>query len=580
MNCSKCGEPFNLSDRLPFNLCVSEHTACAQCAESLKSCPLCSSNSAIDRATGTTSPATPRGNRYPKISSDQIDLLDLIYEGESCDLYTAECFKLPVAVKMVPLTNKARLLAEMKTLLRLTHPAVLRVYGLSFWEDRIGIVMERASSSLSIPNSLSYRTVEYAKQICHAVNFLHSKFVVHGDLNPENVLVVDQEVRIAVFEISTVSRSDLMTLRYTAPEVLENSFTPQSDVYSLGILLYELFRNKHAFEGMPVPSIVEAKRREISLPFDGTIPDELFDVISRCLSADPAQRPELSVIIEILQNLNLPKEQILPETINQLHTENTSLKNPLEISQNQSQTSDFSLENVPQTSTNISSSAPSSSTRNVLGNSQHSSNFNEDQRMLQLRMGELLKEMGSGNTPSVVLSHKHIGDDGATYLAEALMANATVTNVDLSHNNIGNYGVTSLAEALIVNATVTNVNLSHNNIGDDGVKALAEALKTNATVTSVNLSHNNIGDDGAKALSEALKVNATIRTVNLNSNFIGNEGVEALSKALTVNSKIIIYHLGVSRHQFRTMSPLRCLLNVFILGFFFCLLCAIFLMFF
>ncbi|KAL0243098.1 hypothetical protein GEMRC1_005659 [Eukaryota sp. GEM-RC1] len=144
----------------------------------------------------------------------------------------------------------------MNLLVQLNHPAVLRVYGLCSWEERIGIVMERASSCLPSPNSFSFLTVEYAKELCQGVRYLHSKSVVHGDLKPGNVLVVDDRIRIADFGTSrniesttTIPRTAAITLRYAAPEQLDDSVTPQSDIYSIGIILYELFQKKKLFKG-------------------------------------------------------------------------------------------------------------------------------------------------------------------------------------------------------------------------------------------------------------------------------------------------------------------------------------------
>ncbi|KAL0237929.1 hypothetical protein GEMRC1_012403 [Eukaryota sp. GEM-RC1] len=244
MDCFSCCKPFNLSKRLPLLLCDFGHTACAHCASSLKQCPICRTDSPL------LIEAARKGDLCPEIPANQIKLFNKIDEGGFAVVYAAEWFQLPVAVKMISLTEKGRLKLqkEMNLLIQLNHPAVLRVYGLCFWEDRIGIVMERASSSLLSPNSFSFLTVEYAKQLCQGVSFLHSKAVVHGDLKPGNVLLVDNRVRIADFGTSrniesttTVPRNNAMTVRYAAPEQFDNQMTPQSDIYSIGIMLYELF---------------------------------------------------------------------------------------------------------------------------------------------------------------------------------------------------------------------------------------------------------------------------------------------------------------------------------------------------
>ncbi|KAL0251113.1 hypothetical protein GEMRC1_000327 [Eukaryota sp. GEM-RC1] len=320
MDCFNCCNSFNLSDRLPLLLCELGHTICSDCASSLNHCPICRkkclSQKNVNFALRDLVEAARNGDLCPEIPSDQVELLDQIAEGGCAVVYAAEWCKLPVAVKMVSLTEKGRikLKKEMNLLVHLNHPAVLRVYGLCSWEDRIGIVMERASSSLPSPNSFSFTTVEYAKELCQGVSYLHRKSVVHGDLKPGNVLMVDNRIRIADFGTSrnialtsTVPKTAAMTVKYAAPEQFDNIATPLSDVYSLGVVLYELFQNKEAFEGMSMYGLLGAKQRGVRLPFDKTVPAQLANVIQQCLNADPILRPKISQIIKILESLNLPK---------------------------------------------------------------------------------------------------------------------------------------------------------------------------------------------------------------------------------------------------------------------------------
>ncbi|KAL0240951.1 hypothetical protein GEMRC1_006187 [Eukaryota sp. GEM-RC1] len=171
--------------------------------------------------------ASRDGDLCPQIPSDQILLGEKIAEGGFAIVYAAKWIDMPVAVKMVSLTEKGRvrLQLEMNLLFNLQHPSILRVFGLSFFDDTIGIVMEKASSSLPSPSSLSPLTLRYAKELCLAVKFLHLKSVVHGDLKPLNILLVDNQIRVADFgtsrnlaATSRVTRSNAMTPKYAAPE--------------------------------------------------------------------------------------------------------------------------------------------------------------------------------------------------------------------------------------------------------------------------------------------------------------------------------------------------------------------------
>lgn len=126
---------------------------------------------------------------------------------------------------------------------------------------------------------------------------------------------------------------------------------------------------------------------------------------------------------------------------------------------------------------------------------------------------------------------------GATHIARALPANATLTKLDLDSNKIDDDGATALADGLVSNATLTSLKLWFNRIGDEGAAALANGLKRNATLTRLELDYNKIGDRGATALAAALRGNAVVKNLRLCHNrSIGDQGAAALADALTVKT--------------------------------------------
>ncbi|KAL0238118.1 hypothetical protein GEMRC1_012591 [Eukaryota sp. GEM-RC1] len=435
----------------------------------------------------------------------------------------------------------------MSLLVQLNHPAVLRVYGLSYWEDRIGIVMERASSSLPCPNSFSSVTVEYAKQLCHGISYLHSKSVVHGDVKPENVLIVDDRIRIADFgtsrniaSTSTVPNPEALTVRYAAPEQFNNTVSPQSDVYSIGVVLYELFQNKEAFEGMNFYGIVGAKQRGVPLSFDSTIPDTLANVISRCLMTDPVQRPEIDELIEVLENLSVSKEQDLIEIYDPPLSEPLVTFESFPNSFNNSTLSENTTETLIKYTTNLSNASPS--IQEIPENKQninHSIPLQTEQcSTLEPELQKVLAEIKENRAPTTTLNGKSVGIEGVRALVGVLKVNNSVTNVNLRFNSIDAVGATALAELFKVNTVLTNIDLYGNRIKDEGATALADALTINTRLTSVALANNSIGNIGASALAKALTVNNTLTNLNLYGNSIGNSGAIELAKALTINTTL------------------------------------------
>ncbi|KAL0230876.1 hypothetical protein GEMRC1_010281 [Eukaryota sp. GEM-RC1] len=307
MECFSCFESFNLSDRIPLLICGEGHTTCSECSAKIVKCPLCATNCPEERKVNFALKDLVEASRNDRSRKR-------IAEGGFAVVYAAKWFDLPVAIKMVSLSEKGKLKLkqELNLLINLNHPSILRVFGISFFQDSIGIVMERASSAIPSPNSLTSSTLRYAKELCQAVKFLHLKSVVHGDLKPANILLVDNHVRVADFGTSKnlsatsfISRANAMTPKYAAPEQFDSDPTPFSDIYSLGIVLYEVLTGKEAFEGYQMMKIFGAKMSGKPLPFDKSTPICLQDLIMKCMNTEPLLRPKINEIIEILNNVEV-----------------------------------------------------------------------------------------------------------------------------------------------------------------------------------------------------------------------------------------------------------------------------------
>jgi len=198
---------------------------------------------------------------------------------------------------------------ELKTARKISHKNVGRMYelmedgGLHFitmeyvsGQDLKGLIRQSAPLSVS-------RTIKVTKQICEGLAEAHRQGVVHRDLKPSNIMI-DREgdIKIMDFGIArslkekgiTGARVMIGTPEYMSPEQVEAKDVDQrSDIYSLGIMLYEMTTGKLPFEGDTALAVAMKHKGETPKPpkvFNLQIPDDLNSVILKCLEKEKEDR--------------------------------------------------------------------------------------------------------------------------------------------------------------------------------------------------------------------------------------------------------------------------------------------------
>ncbi|KAL0241814.1 hypothetical protein GEMRC1_007049 [Eukaryota sp. GEM-RC1] len=176
----------------------------------------------------------------------------------------------------------------------LSHPFVLRVFGITRLPQHIGILMELGSGHLPVPTSLSPTTLAQAIDICSAVKYLHSKGIVHHDIKPQNIIIVNSQVKLAEFG-SSRTNSDTSSLqvscKYTPPEAFNKIF----DLVSQFIVWGYCF--------MKFVEAVLAKQQEHLLSFPEGFPVPISSLINKCLSVDPSERPSINDVLKELKDI-------------------------------------------------------------------------------------------------------------------------------------------------------------------------------------------------------------------------------------------------------------------------------------
>jgi serine/threonine-protein kinase len=256
---------------------------------------------------------------------DRYRIVGLLGKGGMGEVYRADDLRLeqPVALKFIPPGLEAdrerleRFYNEVRTARQVTHPAVCRVYDIGDVEGQHFLSMEfvdgenLASLQRRIGRLAADKALDIAKQLCAGVAAAHEKGVLHRDLKPENVMVDGQgKVRITDFGLAGLEDSirgdDVRsgTPAYMSPEQLAGlEVTAKSDVYSLGLVLYELFTGRKAFEGKTYAELVRKHRDERPMDPSLLVPDidpAVERTILRCVEKDAARRPASARTVSVL----------------------------------------------------------------------------------------------------------------------------------------------------------------------------------------------------------------------------------------------------------------------------------------
>ena len=189
----------------------------------------------------------------------------------------------------------------------LQHPNVVGIFDRGAFGDTYFIAMEYVDGpSLKdlVKGGMGTKdAIDFTRQILTAARFAHRKGIVHRDLKPQNVLIDDEgRARVADFGIAragensdiTATGSVMGTAQYISPEQAQGKpTTPRSDIYSIGVILYEALTGRVPFEGdsavaVALKQVSEAPRRPSAI--NPNVPPALDAVVMRALAKDPDAR--------------------------------------------------------------------------------------------------------------------------------------------------------------------------------------------------------------------------------------------------------------------------------------------------
>ncbi|XP_030457086.2 serine/threonine/tyrosine-protein kinase HT1 [Syzygium oleosum] len=245
-----------------------------------------------------------------------------------------------VAVKMVRIPNQnedtralleQQFKSEVALLSRLFHPNIVQFIAACKKPPVYCIITEYMSQgnlrmylNKKEPYSLSIETIlRLALDISRGMEYLHSQGVIHRDLKSNNLLLNDEmRVKVADFGTSCLetqcqeSKGNKGTYRWMAPEMIkEKPYTRKVDVYSFGIVLWELTTALLPFQGMtPVQAAFAVAEKNDRPPLPESCQPALAHLIKRCWAANPSKRPDFSDIVAVLEKYDECVKEGLPLT--------------------------------------------------------------------------------------------------------------------------------------------------------------------------------------------------------------------------------------------------------------------------
>ena len=307
MRCPNCGEPQ-----------PDTWTRCAACGCDFDGPTLATApTETLSRRPERVERPLPRQRFVPGLVIEKrYRILGLLGKGGMGEVYRADDLKIgsPVALKFLPeaLSRDAaaldRFLGEVRTARRVSHPNVCRVHDVGESGGQHFLSMEYidgeelASLLRRIGRLPGDKALEIARQICAGLAAAHESGVLHRDLKPANVMIDGRgRARITDFGLAGLAGSFeggeiAGTPAYMAPEQLRGGkIDERTDIYALGLVLYEIFTGKRAFaDGATLGEILRARESSAPVAPGALIKDlepQVERVILGCLDKDPAARP-------------------------------------------------------------------------------------------------------------------------------------------------------------------------------------------------------------------------------------------------------------------------------------------------
>ncbi len=263
-----------------------------------------------------------------RMLDDRYEILELIGSGGMANVYKARCHRLNrlVAIKILKsdLADNAdfrrRFRDESRAVAQLSHANIVSVYDVSTSGETEYIVMELIDG-ITLKQYMERRgrmdwreSLHFISQIMRGLSHAHSRGIIHRDIKPQNIMVLrDGSVKVADFGIAclanasqTLTQEALGSVHYISPEQARGDrIDARSDIYSAGVVLYEMLTGRLPFEGDSAVSVAIQHLSSVPLAprdIDPSIPEPLELICMKAMNSDPDKRyPTADAMLEDLE---------------------------------------------------------------------------------------------------------------------------------------------------------------------------------------------------------------------------------------------------------------------------------------
>uniref|UniRef100_A0A669BYF2 Tyrosine-protein kinase n=1 Tax=Oreochromis niloticus TaxID=8128 RepID=A0A669BYF2_ORENI len=254
------------------------------------------------------------------LSRKDLKLQQVIGKGEFGDVMVGDYRGTKVAVKCIKNDATAQaFIAEASVMTQLRHDNLVQLLGVIVEENgSLFIVTEYMAKGCLVDYLRSRgRTVlggeallHFALDVCEAMAYLETNNFVHRDLAARNVLVSeDNMAKVSDFgltkEASSTQDTAKLPVKWTAPEALrEKKFSTKSDVWSYGILLWEIYSfGRVPYPRIPLKDVVPRVEKGYKMDCPDGCPEVVYNIMKQCWNLDPAARPSFQMLKEWLQHI-------------------------------------------------------------------------------------------------------------------------------------------------------------------------------------------------------------------------------------------------------------------------------------